>query len=372
MLIPAEPATLQASKGDEKGLENVAKNRKRIPPRPFHATEIGYAAVAEDSSRVSFAFVHPVRSFSEAARPYDEWWRFALGIFVLYLLSFLFILLGNLGLRAIILVPPTIETWGAEAVNAIRMPLFPPGSAAASLLVLGMFITQWPALWVMLRVVHLRRLTTLFGPTGRINWRHFRIGLAVSLGIGGIAWAPTLFGNGMEAFTPADLNRWAPMLLLGVPLLFVQVASEEMVFRGYMLQQFAAKFWTPLGWSIVPSVLFALSHSADNTVLGISWFHFVFGMIMAAVTSRTANLGAAIGLHLGHNIINILIVSGQSKVINGLALFAVAPETDTGLSNYIYIALMFVSVMAFIFMRDRVFIREWRRAKALRAAQNIH
>jgi len=319
---------------------------------------------------VSFAFVHPVRSFSEAARPYDEWWRFALGVFVLFLLSFLFILLGKIGIRAIIYGPPSIENWGIEVSLAVRAPIFPPGSAASGLLVLGMFITQWPALWVMLRVVHLRRMATLFGPTGRINWHDFRVGLAVSLIIGCVAWAPAIFAGGADAFTARDLSSWAPLLLMGLPLLFVQVASEEMVFRGYMLQQFAAKYWTPLGWSIMPSLLFALMHSADTTVLGISWFHFVFGMIMAAVTSRTANLGGAIGLHMGHNTINILIVSPPSKVVNGLSLIEIAPGTDTVLSNYIYIALMFVSVMLFIFLRDRIFIREWRRAKAQSEAAN--
>ena len=346
----------------------MEKIASRYPLDVAERNEVGYAFAAEDEDRVSLAFVHPVRSFSEAARPHDEWWRFALGIFVFYLLSVLFILLGNIGIRAILFGPPSMESWGVEAKNAVRLPLFPAGSAAASLAVLGMFITQWPALWVMLRVVHLRRLDSLFGPTCKINWTHFRIGLAVSLSIGAIAWAPTLFGEGPAEFTAIDINRWIPLLFLGVPLIFVQVASEEMVFRGYMLQQFAAKFWSPLGWSIVPSLLFALSHSADNTVFGISWFHFVFGLIMAAVTSRTANLGAAIGLHLGHNIINILIISAPSKTVSGLALFAVSQKADTQLSNYIYIALMFICVMTFIFLRDRTFIREWRRAKAIRMA----
>ncbi len=311
--------------------------------------------------------MHPIRSFSEAARPYDEWWRFALGVFVLYLLSILFIMLGQIGIRAIIEGPPSMESWGMDAVAAINRPIFPPGSAASSLLVLGMFATQWPALWIMLRVVHLRRLATLFGPTLHINWSDLRIGLAVSLTIGAIAWAPTVFSGEDVMRRSLDFWDWAPLLLLGVPLLFVQVATEEMVFRGYMLQQFASKYWTPLGWSIVPSVLFALLHSADTTVLGISWFHFVFGMIMAAVTSRTANLGAAIGLHLGHNIMNILIISPPSKVVNGLSLISLSPETDTKLSNYIYIALMFAGVMLFIFLRDRVFIRDWRKAKAEQA-----
>ena len=318
---------------------------------------------------MKLTFVHPVRRFAEAARPYNEWWRFALGLFVFALFSVLFILLGKIGLTAIIVGPPTEGDWGMKAAEAVNAQLFPPGSAMASLFVLGLFITQWPALWIALRLVHHRALRTLFGPEERINWGHFRVGLGVALLIGTISWAPTIFGDGgFETFRSIGFDRWAPMLLIGVPILFVQTASEEMVFRGYMLQQFASRFWSPLAWSIVPSVLFALAHTADSTILGISWFHFVFGMIMAAVVSRTANLGGAIGLHLGNNIINILIVSGPSKTINGLALFSVDAGVSTRLSNYIFIALMFFGVMTFIVLKDRQFIREWRLAREMRKA----
>lgn len=280
-------------------------------------------------------------------------------------------MLSSLGLRAIVMGPPSLERWGVDAIEAAGAPIFAPGTAGATLVLLGTFITKWPGLWIMLHLVHRRHLNTLFGPEGRLNWSHLRFGLGVSLAVGAIAWGPTIFGEGVSAFTVRDVGDWLVLLALGLPLLFVQVATEEMVFRGYWLQQLASRFWSPVAWSVLPSLVFAYAHNTDTPILGVSWFHFVFGMIMAAVTSRTGNLGAAIGMHLGHNVINILVVSSASKSTGGIAMFTLRPGIDTELSNQIYVALIFLCITVFMFVRDWTFIRQWRAARAARMSREL-
>ena len=251
--------------------------------------------------------------------------------------------------------------------RAVQTEAARTGSATSMLLVLATFAAAWPALWLTLRV-HRRPGATLFGPTGRINWTHFRIGLAISLALGAAAWLPILHTHGAAQFSVRPLDEWLPLMAVALPLIFVQCSAEELFFRGYLLQQIAARSWSILGWSILPSLLFGFAHHDPNGLFGLSWYHFVFGLVMAAVTSRTANLGAAIGLHFGINIVNLLVVSPERQ-LSGLALVTYPHGMDVRPALFTYIAVMFVGATVFMATMDLRFLRAWKAQKREAEAQ---
>jgi membrane protease YdiL (CAAX protease family) len=60
-----------------------------------------------------------------------------------------------------------------------------------------------------------------------------------------------------------------PLALVGV---LIQTGAEEVLFRGYMQQQLAARFSSPILWMVLPSAIFAALHyqpeiMGDNTWL---------------------------------------------------------------------------------------------------------
>jgi membrane protease YdiL (CAAX protease family) len=116
-------------------------------------------------------------------------------------------------------------------------------------------------------------------------------------------------------------------MLIGVPLLLLQVTSEELVFRGYLQQQLAARFDSRWIWYVLPSVLFGFLHY-DTEIMGSNaWIVVahttIFGMIAADVTARTGNLGAAIGLHFANNLFALTIISLDGS-LSGLGLYKTA------------------------------------------------
>lgn len=299
-------------------------------------------------------FTHPLVAYAEAARPGATTARLLLGLAV-----------------GAALILGTVQLAG-KGLGLLFADMLPPGAGLREtpygvLLILAAFLAVWPALWVLLPLVHRRSARTLFGPSGRIDWRHFRLGLAVSLGVGIAAWSPLLVfqTDRLESF--ARLDAWLLYAAIAVPLLFVQTTAEELVFRGYLLQQFAARSFSVLGWSVLPSLAFAYAHPVDGPgIFSLSWFHFVFGLIMAAVTSRTANLGAAAGLHFGHNLINVLVIA-PAAAVSGLALFTVPEAMDTYWPRLAYVAVMFVGAALFMGWMDLRFIRQWKAMKRAEA-----
>ncbi len=299
-------------------------------------------------------FTHPLVAYAGPARPGASVVRTILGIALTLLTVWALVQLARMGMAATL--------FGDVADGPPPLDGRRTDSPLGVLLILGVFLAVWPALWLVLPLVHKRRGATLFGPEGRIDWRHFRYGLAVSFGVGAVAWAPLAAEHGAALLRADPLEVWAMFALMALPLVFVQCAAEELLFRGYLLQQFAARSFNVLGWSVLPSLLFGLAHPAEGTLWGISWYHFVFGLIMAAVTSRTANLGGAIGLHFGNNVVNLLLIAPVTQV-SGLALLRTPETVDASAAKAAYLVVMFIGAALFMGWMDLKFIRRWKAMK---------
>ncbi|MEZ5685612.1 MAG: CPBP family intramembrane glutamic endopeptidase [Paracoccaceae bacterium] len=100
------------------------------------------------------------------------------------------------------------------------------------------------------RGLHQRALGSLLGAQVLRDFRKVLIPLAA-------LWLALLL-----ALLNPDVGRSAPLptvltwLPLVLPLLVLQIGAEELVFRGYLLQQLGARFHHPLIWMGLPSVLF--------------------------------------------------------------------------------------------------------------------
>jgi membrane protease YdiL (CAAX protease family) len=115
-----------------------------------------------------------------------------------------------------------------------------------------------------------------------------------------------------------------PLALVGV---LIQTGAEEVLFRGYMQQQLAARFSSPLMWMVLPSAIFAALHyqpeiMGDNTWLMMAAV-FVFALLAADLTAVTGTIGAAWAMHFVNNALAILVVATDGP-LSGLALY-IAP-----------------------------------------------
>lgn len=139
----------------------------------------------------------------------------------------------------------------------------------------------------------------------------------------------------LMALPPYDMPGGTPVLnhtfgywLLLLPVSFtavaLQCATEEVLFRGYLQQQLAARFTHPAYWMVAPSVLFAVLHydpaSMGENALIIAGTAGLFGLMMADITARAGTLGPAIAMHLANNALPFLFM-GHIDDMSGLALY---------------------------------------------------
>ncbi|MBM3340592.1 MAG: CPBP family intramembrane metalloprotease [Betaproteobacteria bacterium] len=173
-------------------------------------------------------------------------------------------------------------------------------------------------------VVQRRSLLTLVTPRGRFDSHRAWQGFAAAFAIMGLAFGVecVLYPDRYQ-FNP-EAHRWlwfAPVVLLLTPL---QAATEELVFRGYLMQ--SLRSFTQSRWLIVglTSVIFMLPHlwnpEAAHGLLVVLNYVLV-AVFFALVTLRDGRLELAIGAHAAINVFIALIASYPDSVLNTPALF---------------------------------------------------
>ena len=211
---------------------------------------------------------------------------------------------------------------------------------------LATFILWWPALWIAMVVLHRRGLMSLLPSTQNAPLRLFVIGFAVAAGFG---LATVAIGLTMS---PIDgpvrhVGGWASWLPIALILLLIQTGAEEAVFRGYLLQQLAARFRSPWAWAVAPSLLFGALHfnpaAPGGAVAAIAVTTFG-GIVLAAVTARTGGIAAAWGLHMGVNTLALLFIAPPDH-LSGLALYHWAGD-DASLARLAWADLAIIAALA--------------------------
>lgn len=257
--------------------------------------------------------------FVEPATRRPQFWRIVVG----FILIVGFYLLGI----AVVFGSIWMMRDQAAALDFARQVASSSGIAGVLLLLLS-FTGGFLGPMIVVRVLHKRPAATLVGPRAKAL-RHFGMA-AATVGVVNIIglsiWA--LFYDATPSLSLVD---WAPLLPLIICGLLIQTGAEELVFRGYLMQQLAARFQSPIIWMLLPSVAFGLMHyepgSQGTNVWWVVGATAVFALVAADLTRITGSLGAAWGLHFANNFFAIAIISVQGS-INGISLYLTPYTAD--------------------------------------------
>lgn len=259
------------------------------------------------------AAYRPHDAFIAPARIRSELWRLvpAVAVIIATYLAGFFLLNAYLS-----------ETYGRWAAAAILHRLAFGDTPGTMLLTLWTFLGLALGPMVAVRLVNRRSAATLFGgPAPRAVQDFLRVAGTVAA----LSLLLLPLHLGAEEIRPGlPFGTFLVYLPFALVAVLIQTGAEEIVFRGYLQQQLAARFSHPAIWMGVPSALFAWGHylPADfgPNAWSIAVWAFVFGSLAADLTARTGTLGAAMGFHFANNLSALLLV-GLAGNLDGLALW---------------------------------------------------
>ena len=230
---------------------------------------------------------------------------------------------------------------GAVAISSGRaLPsawfdiLFSTGTPAGTVVFLGLYAGPGLATFYVARRLHARPARSLVGPGPR-TLRHFVVGVAVTLlAVIILAILTSPIHPAVEPnLAPTTWLLWLPLGLVAVA---VQTGSEEVLFRGYLQGQLAARLRSPVLWLLLPSFAFGALHYLPNVPAQVALTYVgaaaLFGLLAGDLTARTGSIGAAWGIHFTNNALAILLVAAD-PALGGLALYHSPVALEAGLSD---------------------------------------
>lgn len=226
----------------------------------------------------------------------NDWWRYALGML------FIIFFWGYVGVLAAILILKIAFLFGIIEPN-YPYAKFLAFSIRHVFSSLGVFL--------VLKYLHQRKFSTLFGIDRRLSLKRLAIGTTVTFSI---LFVPFLIGGLFDLTLISDVFRlrawsWLPFIIFSI---IVQSAGEEFIYRGYLLQGFSLLNRRATLAVLLSSLAFAHVHFLPSIFISIEeinrfLFCFVFGVVCAAITIRDNRIELAIGVHAGWNIFQTLI-----------------------------------------------------------------
>ena len=268
-----------------------------------------------------------------------RWWRYLVGLVVI-LFSWLIV-----GSAASVLVAFAL---GGRADPSVLGPV------SEFLFIMVGFPFFLAGILIAVSLIHRRHPRTLVTAREKLSWRR--------VGHGFVAWFVLwglIGGLGQYLLYPdtfsfnSDLATFALFVPLALVFIAIQTTTEELFFRGYIVQGTSLIWANRVFLALVSAVIFTLPHLANPEAQVGGWL-FVFsvyfvgtGLVWVVVSLVDGTTELAIGAHFANNIAAILVVTTTQSVMTTPALFTVSEyhATFNALAVLVIIPLFLVIVL---------------------------
>ena len=217
--------------------------------------------------------------------------------------------------------------FGADEIDRIMVEQGLPGLGVDANLALALnlfpFALGLAALLLCVRYIHRRPVLSVLTSRARFDWARLGVAGAVWFVVaGGIAlWA--IPGEAMRL--QFALSTFLPLLAVALVLVPFQVAAEEVLFRGWMLQGLGRIFARPVLPLLIVTLVFAAVHLGNpefaNGLLRVAPVYLLLSLFFGLLAVVDDGLEMPIGAHLGNNLFSALVLSTSDGALRTDSVF---------------------------------------------------
>ena len=239
----------------------------------------------------------------------NVFWKYLLGSFILFCAS----LVGQLPFIFGVYIKSYKEK--IPYPNTYEATVGFLDSNLALFLMLVSFVFVFFQLYALVRFFHKQSFLQLITSRNSIDWHRVLFSFSIWAGITIISTVVVYILYPEDFIVQFD---WIPFLLLfviGLLLFPFQIGSEELIFRGYLMQGFgnlAKNKWFPL---LMTSLIFGMLHIANPEVDKMGYSILIYyigtGLFLGIITLMDEGMELALGFHFANNFIGALLVTSD-------------------------------------------------------------
>jgi membrane protease YdiL (CAAX protease family) len=220
-------------------------------------------------------------------------------------------------------------------------------------LLLVSFVFAFLGLFLIVKKLHHQNFKDIITSRKKVDWKRFFIAFSI--------WAIISVSLILVSYFSGDSEielqfNWVPFLILSVIailLIPIQTSTEELVFRGYLMQGFynlSRNKWFPL---VMTSVIFGTMHILNPEVAEMGYVVLVYyigtGFFLGIITLMDEGTELALGFHAANNLISALLITSDYSVLRTNAIFKDLSKPEVGYE--IFMPILFYILLLFIFSR---------------------
>ena len=279
----------------------------------------------------------------------SEFWKYLLGSLIVFIAS----IMGQVPLLLAILVKSFTSKKMPSAESDIYK-LFEPNLLL--FLILISFVFALVGLYFVVRKLHNQSFISVVTSRNKIDWKRVFFAFVI--------WA--LFSSSMIVTSyfvdPSEIKlqfNLIPFLILAVitlVLMPIQTSTEELVFRGYLMQGFfnlARNKWFPL---VMTSVIFGTMHIFNPEVQKMGYLILVYyigtGLFLGIITLMDEGTELALGFHAANNMMAALLITSDFTVFQTHSVFKDLSEPSLDYEAFLPV---FVIYPLLIFLFSKVY-----------------
>jgi len=246
------------------------------------------------------------------------------------ILLILFVWLGVGSVATVFLLAPfamlkgiPFDRWAQATTDPAML-----GPVFYYLLVNAAFFFFFAGTWLAVKLFHDRSLRTVVTGQPAIDWARIRLGFIIWFLMGFLgSLVEFLIWPGTFSIS-LKLSSLIPFLiftLLALIITPIQTTSEELFFRGYLVQGGSLISRNAIFLSLFSGILFMIPHALNPEVKSgfflVMLSYFVLGAFLAWISIKDGTIELAIGLHAANNLFAVLVVTYTSSALPTPAIF---------------------------------------------------
>ncbi len=257
----------------------------------------------------------------QALKGQNQWWRYFLSICVII---FFWQLLGSIPAVILVLKMTTDDDPNTE-FNPDTLQFAGVDPIISYLVLSFSFVALLAGLYIAVRYIHQRAFLSLINPLERINWLRLLQGFAVYMGLMVILSIVSYVSDPSNYNYTFDAKQFLIFLPLALILTPIQASTEELLFRGYLMQAFGLFSQNKWLAAIVSGILFMLPHlwnpeaKLDPVIMPFTYFWL--GFFLAIITLQDDALELAMGAHSANNLYTFLFSNYEGSAVQSPSVF---------------------------------------------------
>lgn len=232
-------------------------------------------------------------------------------------------------------------------------------------LMLISFVFALFALYLIVKKFHNQDFREIVTSRKEMDWKRFFVAFFIWAIISVSLILVSYFSGDSEIVLQFDLIPFLILSVVAIVLIPIQTSTEELVFRGYLMQGFynlSKNKWFPL---LMTSVIFGTMHWFNPEVAEMGPIIMIYyigtGLFLGILTLMDEGTELALGFHASNNLISALLITADYSVLRTNAIFKDLSKPEVNFEIfapiifYVFLLIVFAKIYKWKNWKEKLF-----------------